>query len=150
MLFLSIILLLFAGAILLSCSGRQPTIKAEGKRLLTDCPDTPNCVYSQATRSHQKIGSIDIQPATAQQSWDKLVDIVKQQGGEILVDDGNYCHAVFTSMIFRFKDDLELKLGQSQIDIRSASRVGKSDFGVNRKRVEKIKAIYNSGTNAGS
>ncbi len=46
----------------------------------------------------------------------------KQAGGEILLDDGHYCHAIFTSSLFRFKDDFEAELGDARIEVRSASR----------------------------
>jgi uncharacterized protein (DUF1499 family) len=59
-----------------------------------------------------------------------------------LVDDGRYYHAVFTSGLFRFKDDFEAVLDGSRIEIRSASRAGTSDMGQNRKRVERIRRLY--------
>jgi uncharacterized protein (DUF1499 family) len=77
-------------------------------------------------------------------SWEKLIVAIQQAGGEVLVDDGRYCHAVFTSSLFRFKDDFEAELNDSRIDIRSASRAGTSDLGKNRKRVEKIRRLYKS------
>lgn len=57
--------------------------------------------------------------------------------------DEHYLHFEFTSRIFRFVDDFELLLNEEQkiIHIRSASRVGYSDLGVNRKRVEKIRLM---------
>jgi len=54
-----------------------------------------------------------------------------------------YLHMECKSLIFRFVDDLELLLTPTTgiIDIRSASRLGKSDFGVNRKRVESLRQV---------
>lgn len=59
----------------------------------------------------------------------------------ILVNEVNYLHASQTSLIFRFVDDLEFVLmpEQNRIDVRSASRVGYSDFGVNRRRIERLR-----------
>jgi uncharacterized protein (DUF1499 family) len=56
----------------------------------------------------------------------------------------NYIHAEFTSLIFRFVDDVEFLYNplKNVIDVRSASRVGYSDLGVNRARVEKIRSKY--------
>jgi uncharacterized protein (DUF1499 family) len=126
----------------LSFNTRQSPIKAQAKDILTDCPDSKNCVFSQASRTHQKVEPLKISDENAQTGWNRLIAIIKQQGGEIKFNDGKYCHAVFTSTLFRFKDDLELLLDQSQIHIRSASRAGKSDLGVNRKRVEEIRGLF--------
>ncbi len=134
-----VIILYFAG---LSFSTRHSPIKAEPRRTLNDCPDTPNCVFSQASKPDQKITPFDLSPENPQSDWDKLISIIKQQGGDIMFNDGTYCHAVFTSTIFRFKDDLELLRDDNQVQIRSASRAGKSDLGVNRRRVEAIRAAY--------
>jgi len=62
-------------------------------------------------------------------------------GARIVTVDGPYLHAEFTSPLFRFVDDLELLWnGERQVlDVRSASRVGNSDLGVNRKRVEVLR-----------
>ena len=73
-------------------------------------------------------------------AWKKLTKIITRQGGEVQQDDGSYLHATFTSPVFRYVDDVELRLDEDHglIHIRSASRVGRSDFGVNRKRIERI------------
>ncbi len=135
-------LLIIIGLAALSFNTRHSPIKPGANRALTDCPDKKNCVSSLATTSDKKIAAFDITTDKASQSWGRLISLVQQQGGEILFNDGRYCHAVFTSMIFRFKDDLELLMEQSQIHIRSASRAGYSDLGVNRKRIEKIRNLF--------
>ncbi len=140
--FIGIPLLIIIGLAALSFNTRHSPIKPGANRTLTDCPDKKNCVSSLATASDKKIAAFDITAENTTQSWERLIKLVQQQGGEILFNDGKYCHAVFTSMIFRFKDDLELLMGQSQIQIRSASRAGYSDLGVNRKRVEKIRSLF--------
>ncbi|MDQ6965890.1 MAG: DUF1499 domain-containing protein, partial [Mariprofundaceae bacterium] len=60
--------------------------------------------------------------------------------------DDDYLHATFTSRLFRFVDDVELHRDAASgvVHIRSASRVGHSDFGVNRKRVEVIRKLLSS------
>ncbi|MNR58817.1 hypothetical protein D3C85_1799120 [compost metagenome] len=50
-----------------------------------------------------------------------------------------YLRAEFTSLVFRFVDDVEFLIGEQQIDVRSASRLGHSDFGVNRERIERLR-----------
>jgi len=75
-------------------------------------------------------------------AWARLNHVISEQGGVIDQDDGHYLHATFTSSLFRFVDDVELRLDSAAgvIQIRSASRAGRSDFGVNRQRIERIAA----------
>ena len=107
---------------------------------LTPCPDSPNCVCSEshtANDTEHYIQAIQGNKTT----WDKLKKILIAQGGTIESDDGLYIHATFRSAIFQYVDDVELRLDKTNntIHIRSASRMGRKDFGVNRKRVETIK-----------
>lgn len=81
--------------------------------------------------------------------------------GEVLADraqvvsrDDGYLHAVFTSRIFRFKDDFEARLeagsdpAEAKIHVRSASRVGYSDLGANRRRVDAVRAAFGAALRA--
>ncbi|PIP03430.1 MAG: DUF1499 domain-containing protein [Zetaproteobacteria bacterium CG12_big_fil_rev_8_21_14_0_65_54_13] len=107
--------------------------------VLLPCPDSPNCVCSEA--HSQGSGEHAIAPVQAADgAWAKLKKRMIDLGGIIEQDDGHYLHATFRSPLFRYVDDVELRLDSAQglIHIRSASRVGRSDFGVNRKRVEQI------------
>jgi uncharacterized protein (DUF1499 family) len=60
-------------------------------------------------------------------------------------EESGYIHAECTSWLFRFTDDVEFALDDAQkiIQVRSASRVGYSDLGANRKRVETIRRLFN-------
>jgi len=60
---------------------------------------------------------------------------------EVIEDTGDYIHTESTSRIFKFVDDAEFYLpkGENVIQVRSASRVGESDLGVNRRRIEQIR-----------
>lgn len=66
--------------------------------------------------------------------------------GNIQIEKENYITATFTSSIFRFVDDFEIRLDKKNnvIHLRSASRVGRSDFGINKKRIELFKQRYKS------
>ncbi|WP_313122980.1 DUF1499 domain-containing protein, partial [Exiguobacterium sp.] len=72
----------------------------------------------------------------------QILDRVK-----IVKEEGTYIHAIFTSKVFRFKDDVEFYFDEAAqvIHFRSASRVGYSDWGVNRKRMEDITRRYEEG-----
>ncbi|ATX79325.1 Uncharacterized conserved protein, DUF1499 family [Mariprofundus aestuarium] len=108
--------------------------------LLRSCPASPNCVcseeHSQGSEEHA-IGPIKANDG----GWKRLTTIITEQGGEIQKNDGSYLHATFTTPVFRYVDDVELRLdeGSGLIHIRSASRVGRSDFSVNRNRIERLK-----------
>ena len=69
-------------------------------------------------------------------------------GGRIRAEETGYLAGTFTSSIFRFVDDLEVRIDSDRntVHLRSASRVGRSDLGANRKRVERLKASFHSST----
>ena len=137
-----IVILIAAYIASLSFTTRQHRIKSDNARHLSPCPDKPNCVFSQSSQEIHAIAAFSLIENNPPESWKQLIQAVKQAGGEILIDDGQYCHAVFTSSFFRFKDDFEAKLGDTRIEARSASRAGTSDLGQNRKRVEQIRQLY--------
>ena len=66
-------------------------------------------------------------------------------GGTIQREESTYLWASFTSKRLRFVDDVELRVDADKhiIHVRSASRVGRSDFGVNRARVEMLRSLLN-------
>jgi len=106
--------------------------------MLYPCPDSPNCVCSE---THTP-ASHAIEPIQGdQQTWEALSQRITALGGVIEHDDGDYLHATFVSSLFRFVDDVELRRDAQHhglIHVRSASRVGRTDFSVNRQRVEQL------------
>lgn len=116
---------------------------------LRPCQHTQNCVCSE-TFENKNIDPLSIVGMPADAAWTRLKDAVIATGGHIETDDGNYLWAVYTTPIFRFKDDFEARFDQDQnvIHLRSASRVGHGDLGVNRKRLERIVAQYNASDNS--
>jgi len=116
----------------------------EGK--LSKCPDKPNCVCSEYIEdtSHY-ITPIIIPKNIRVEVLTLLKNIIKEMGGTIQVESKNYIAVTFTSVIFKFVDDLEIRIDSVQkiIHIRSASRVGHGDMGVNKKRTELLKKLYN-------
>jgi len=139
---LSIALLIVAYFFLLSFLTRHDILKTVSERQLSPCPNKPNCVLSTSTIKHEAINPLALLDNNPQLSWQAFTRAVQQNGGDIIVHDERYLHAVFTSTLFRFKDDLEAQLSDKHIDIRSASRAGKSDLGQNRKRIERIRSSY--------
>lgn len=129
--------------LLQGCSSIMPNLGVSNGKL-TVCPDSPNCVSSQAEDKHY------IEPMVFNgnrgTAHDKVVAVLEAtKSANIVVNEEGYIHAEFTSAVFRFVDDVEFYFSAEQegkviIDIRSASRVGHSDFGVNRKRMEVIRS----------
>jgi uncharacterized protein (DUF1499 family) len=80
-------------------------------------------------------------PAAA---FERLKDVIAADGGRIVRGDTRYLHFEYRSRFFRFVDDLEclLDAGQRRVEVRSASRSGRSDLGVNRQRVERIRTRF--------
>lgn len=110
---------------------------------LDKCPTSPNCVCSISLKEDKSY----IEPFEVNHnveiSKQKIIDIcVKKLGAKLVEQSEDYLRFVFTTRIFRFKDDVEFLFSEDKIDVRSASRVGYSDMGVNRKRVEKIRELY--------
>ncbi|MEJ6078743.1 DUF1499 domain-containing protein [Vibrio sp. 1-Bac 57] len=123
----------------MSKTGHAPGLK-QGK--LQACTSIENCVFSET------IDGVDnnIQPFTF--NGDKVVFLtqlktrVESMGGKIVNIEDDYIAATFTSGIFGFVDDLELRVSDDNLlHFRSASRVGKSDLGANKKRVEALKLL---------
>lgn len=113
---------------------------------LAPCPDSPNCVSSQTDDKRHYIKPIRFHEAPLQ-AMQRLRDAVLDEKRITLVsEEGGYLHAEARSLIFRFVDDIEFALSPSDglIHVRSAARTGYSDFGVNRKRVERIRRSFNT------
>ena len=113
---------------------------------LSPCPDSPNCVSSDASDASHRIESFEIIiPADA--AWRVAREVVNSlPRTKITQATDNYLHAECTSVVLRFVDDLELELRADErvIAVRSASRTGYWDFGVNRRRVESLREVLRS------
>ena len=108
---------------------------------LAPCPSSPNCVSSLATDDGHRVAPLAI-PGDASTQMAVLLAVVRDMPRtEIQVQTDNYLWVVFASRLLRFRDDVEFLLGPGDgVQVRSASRLGYSDLGVNRERVEMIRA----------
>lgn len=111
---------------------------------LHECPASPNCVCSITAG-----GEHGIAPLTFSDDWPtakaRLLKVVKSlPRARVVTDSDVYLHIECTSLLFRFVDDLEFLAEPTTgiIHVRSASRVGHSDLGVNRHRVESIRSRF--------
>ena len=138
--------LFYLVVIMVGCSGERSSLIGVTVDKLRLCPDSPNCVSSQSGDPRHAIAPIRYE-GTAEKARELLIKVVSgMKRSRIVISEKLYLHAEFTSAFFRFVDDVEFLLddGKKLIHVRSASRVGYSDFGVNRKRVEEIRTRFDA------
>ena len=132
-------------AIALGCASERAAVPKTVR--LGPCPDKPNCVSSVAPDEDHRVDPFLLNGENP--SWSAVRDAVAAMPRTKIVEQGqDYLHAECTSRIFRFVDDLELLRNEAgdRVDVRSASRVGYGDWGVNRNRVETLReALVKSG-----
>jgi uncharacterized protein (DUF1499 family) len=126
---------------LFSCAGKRPSNLGVEDGRLVPCPSTPNCVSSDATDEGHRIEpfTLAVEPG---QAWEQIRETVAAlPRTTVITASEGYLHAECTSALMGFVDDLELQLraGEGIVAVRSASRLGRSDLGVNRKRVEGLR-----------
>lgn len=115
---------------------------ADAQPVLGDCPGTPNCQCSEASREEQRVDRFAVTPGKAEAAIATMADILRQQPGmDIVTQSDQYLHATYTSKLMRYVDDIEFLLSAdgSSLQVRSASRLGKSDLGANAKRVAQLR-----------
>lgn len=111
---------------------------------LASCPESPNCVSPQADDAEHRIEPISIE-GSCTQAMQRLQEVLKQMPRcRIVSAEGNYLHAQFRSLLLGFVDDVEFLCDEAGnvLHFRSASRVGYSDLGVNRERMEDIRQRF--------
>lgn len=108
---------------------------------LSSCPASNNCVVSQDADAKHAIDPITyhVDRDAARETLLKVLSVVPRT--EVVEQTDNYIHALSKSRIFKFVDDVEFYFPANEpvIHTRSASRIGESDLGVNRRRVEQIR-----------
>ena len=126
---------------LFSCAGKRPSKLGVSHGAFAPCPSSPNCVSSDASDSGHHITPfhLAVSPVDA---WPVALELVSGIArSHIVTERENYLHAECRSFLFGFVDDLELHLRPTEgiIAVRSASRLGYSDLGVNRRRIEDLR-----------
>ena len=111
---------------------------------LKACPDSPNCVCSEHADAMHEIAPLAFS-GDSELAWADVITAVKSLPRTTIIESGaDYLQAESRSLLFRFVDDLELRLDADAgvIHVRSASRVGYGDMGVNRRRVEQLRGQF--------
>ncbi|MFX0038826.1 MAG: DUF1499 domain-containing protein [Promethearchaeota archaeon] len=110
------------------------------------CPKSPNCVSTQSKDEKHKLEPIKYS-SSLKEAKSKILRIINSlKRFRIKTETENYIHIEFRTAFFRFVDDVEFYFDDSKkiIHFRSAARLGYSDFGVNKKRMENITQLFYS------
>lgn len=131
-----------------SCGAGVPATVGQYSKTgqLAPCPDTPNCVSTQAPAADTEhyMEPIPFQ-GSAEQAKARLRQVVQSMPRtKVTADEGSYLRVEYTSLVFRFVDDVEFVIDEAThtIQFRSASRVGRGDMGVNRKRMAEVTQLF--------
>ena len=128
----------------MSLLARRPANLGVRAGKLAPCPSSPNCVSTQADDPEHRIDVIPFtgSPTDALAKLKRAIATLPRAAS--VTETGDYLHVECTSLIFRFVDDVEFWIDESNhvIHFRSASRVGRGDLGVNRKRMEAIRQAF--------
>jgi uncharacterized protein (DUF1499 family) len=110
---------------------------------LRACPPTPNCVTSEQEGTDDYVEPLKV-TTTLDDAWRNAKMAIVESGGHIMTEHDGYLRAYFVTPLMRYVDDVELRRDSRNqvIQIRSASRVGRSDLGANRSRVKKIRMAF--------
>ncbi|WGV23160.1 DUF1499 domain-containing protein [Halotia branconii] len=122
-------------------AGKQPNNLGVNNGKLAPCPNSPNCVSSQSFDAVHTIAPLTF-TSTPEQALTKLKNVVESlPRTKIITQSHDYLYAEFKSALMGFVDDVEFYLDRNAnvIQVRSASRLGQSDLGVNRQRIETIR-----------
>ena len=126
-------------------AGKRPANIGIQSGKLAACPSSPNCVSSFSQDAEHQIEPLAYTSSPAE-AMAKLKEAIESLGKtKIITATDNYLYAEFTSALMGFVDDVEFleDNGAKVIHVRSASRLGQSDLGANRKRIEAIRVKLN-------
>ena len=134
------------GFAVLSLSAKRPSNLGVRDGRLADCPSSPNCVATQSGDASQRMDALVFRddPASAKARLKSVIQALPRM--HMVSETDEYMHVEATTALFRFVDDVEFVIDADSkvIHFRSASRVGHSDLGANRKRMTEIAQMFES------
>ncbi len=136
------VIMLCCGLVSASCAAEKSLNPGLVEGELVACPDSPNCVSSDALDEKHQIAPLMFSIPAAE-AWQLLkVQLATLPRTVVVTDQPGYLHVECRSAVFGFVDDLEFQLraAQGHIAVRSAARSGYYDFGANRRRVEALRS----------
>lgn len=125
--------------LLSACSGTAPDNLGLHDGHLSACPDSPNCVNSQASDPRHAIAPLPLKGSPEQTQAQLKAVLGSEQRVRLVEEAPGYLRAEFSSRLMRFVDDVEFNIGATAVEVRSASRLGYKDFDVNRERIEHLR-----------
>ncbi len=132
------------------CHGTRPDYVGRGTGSFAPCPESPNCVSTYAADSMHRADPLTYE-GDASAAMERLAGVVdSMKRTRIATRSDTYLYVEYTSAFWRFVDDVEFMVDDSAkvIHFRSASRLGFSDMGVNRQRMETVRSLFEA-ANAG-
>lgn len=139
--------LLALSLVLLQGAAQGSADTGPSSNALAPCPSSPNCVSSQSSEQARRVEPLVYQGSLSEAKT-RLLDLLRSmKRTKIVNSEGNTIRAEVTSALLHFVDDVEFLLDDATktVHVRSASRSGYYDFGVNRRRVEAIRAKFQAG-----
>lgn len=120
----------------------QPDSLGVANGQLAECPSSPNCVSSFATEESHRIDPIAFNGSLQESRSSLLLAIQALPRAEIVEEEPNYLHVITRSRLMGYVDDNEFLIDEKSgtIHVRAAARLGQSDLGANRARIEAIRA----------
>ena len=141
---LLIFCIIIISLIIISCVAKTPTTIGN----FTDCPNKPNCVSTKNSNSKSYIEPIRYTGSRVEAKKNLFLTLETFKESRVTNEKDNFIHVEFFSKIFGFVDDVEFYFNKpGVIEFRSASRIGYSDLGVNRNRMESIRSKFNELSN---
>ena len=138
------ICIIIISSIIISCVGKTPTTIG----LFSDCPNKPNCVSTKNSNSKNYIEPIRYAGSRVEAKKILFLTLETFKDFRVKNEKDKFIYVEFFSEVFGFVDDVEFYFNKpGVIEFRSASRIGYSDLGVNRKRMEAIRRKFNDLSN---
>ncbi|MBW2219045.1 MAG: DUF1499 domain-containing protein [Deltaproteobacteria bacterium] len=138
-----VLLIALFGLTITSCAGTPPSHLGVKNGKFEPCPDKPNCVNSQSSDKDHYIEPLTYKGSKAAAAKKLKKVILSMERTRIVEDTDNYLRVEFKSAVMGFVDDVEFYFPDEPIiHLKSASRIGYSDFGVNSKRVKQVRQLF--------
>jgi uncharacterized protein (DUF1499 family) len=126
----------------MGCAGERPNNLGVKGTLLAACPASPNCVSSQAAEGKHRIAPLAFS-GNPDAAFARLKLVLGRRGDTTIIEEKpGYLRAELRTVLFVDDGEFLLDLAQSVIHVRTASRLGYSDLGKNRSRIEEIRKQF--------
>jgi len=127
---------------LIGCAGDRPKNLGARDGSLPICPSSPNCVSSQATDEGHRIAPLMFN-GDPDAAFVRLKQMLGQRGDAAIIEEKpGYLRVELRTTLFVDDGEFLLDRSRSVIQVRSASRLGYSDLGKNRSRMEEIRRQF--------